>query len=463
MVDASRRQLLKAGGLAALAFGSAPLLQACGAGAARSTPASTTPLTPPESRGASLAMRIWGAYPDFVTSEVAGFEKTYGDRVGVGVIAGDYPSLMTNLLRQRTRLDMVYSLWHMPQAYAEANWIHDFERFWAKDAAEKEMLPAVRDALTINGRLVGLPYFAFVNGALFANTDVLRKAGLEGEYPKTYDELYTQVRLIKRRGASDTPYLPSFWSAPWFGIPFGFIQEALNRNIPLFAPGGHPLFDEHSQVVDMLGQWRSLYREGLVPKGVLTFQESDWTEAFARGGIAYSPQLQYDIKTFADPQASQVVGKIVPVPQQGQKWGMLHVGAYLIGNYGQDDAALAHAYSLAQHFGYRDQRTGNFDLPDAWASRYYLTQGYSAVNNSPALAESVAKWLPDPETNWPILKDYLTDPQVATELFHTTWGSVWMTYASRELPKAVNGDDSPQSVVKKLRKKAESLIDEYGN
>jgi hypothetical protein len=38
-----------------------------------------------------------------------------------------------------------------------------------------------------------------------------------------------------------------------------------------------------------------------------------------------------------------------------------------------------------------------------------------------------------------------------------------MTYASRELPKAVNGDESPAAVVKKLRKKAESLIDEYGN
>jgi multiple sugar transport system substrate-binding protein len=463
MVGTSRRRFLKAGGLAALAFGATPLLQACGGGDARPVPAAGPPLAPPSTGGGDLAMRIWGAYPDFVTSEVAAFEKTYGARVDLGVIAGDYPSLMTNLLRQGTPLDMVYSLWHMPQAYAEANWIHDFERFWAKDAAAEEMLPAVRDALTINGKLVGLPYFAFVNGALFANTDVLRKADLEGQYPKTYEELYAQVRLIKRRGASDTPYLPSFWSAPWFGIPFGFIQEALNRNIPLFGPGGRPLFDEQSEVVDMLGQWRSLYREGLVPPGVLTFQESDWTEAFAKGGIAYSPQLQYDIKTFSDPQTSQVAGKIVPVPQQGQKWGMLHVGAYLIGNHGQDDATLAQAYGLAQHFGYRDQRTGRFDVPDAWAGNYYLTQGYSAVNNSPALAESVARWLPDPETNWPVLKDYLTDPQVATDLFHTTWGSVWMTYASRELPKAVNGDESPAAVVKKLRKKAESLIDEYGN
>jgi hypothetical protein len=99
----------------------------------------------------------------------------------------------------------------------------------------------------------------------------------------------------------------------------------------------------------------------------------------------------------------------------------------------------------------------------AWAKNYYMTQGYAEVNNSPELAESVAKWLPDPETNWPVLKDYLTDPQAATSLFHTTWGPAWMTYASHELPKAVNGDEDARTVVKNLRMKAESLIDAYGH
>jgi multiple sugar transport system substrate-binding protein len=457
----SRRQFLKQAGLAGLVMGAPPLLSACGPG--RRVVRGGKPLTPPTAGHAQLSMRIWGAYPDFVTKQVAGYEQAYGDHVDLGVIAGDYPSLLTNLLRQDTHIDMAYSLWHMPQAYSEAGWIHDYERFWAKEDAEREMLPAVRKALTINGRLIGLPYFAFVNGALFANTDVLRKANLEGQYPKTYDELYDQVRLIKKRGASDTPYLPSFWSAPWFGIPFGFIQEALNRNIPLFGNGGEPLFDEKSQVVDMLRQWRALYRERLVPQGVLTFQESDWTEAFAKGGIAYSPQLQYDIKTFATPGSSQVVGKIVPVPQQGQKWGMLHIGAYLIGNYGQSDAQLAQAYSLAQHFGYRNRRTNKFEVPTAWASNYYLTQGYAAVNESPEVAAAVATWLPDPEKNWPVLKDYLANPQVATELFHTSWGPMWMNYASHELPKAVDGSEDAKTVVRNLRTKAESLFNDFGH
>jgi multiple sugar transport system substrate-binding protein len=451
-----RRDFLRSAGAGAAGLGAFGLF-----GRSSAFANATSRLSPPSSGGASLNMRIWGAFPDFVASQVNAFQSAYGDKVDLGVIAGDYPALVQNLLRQKTKLDMFYGLRHLPAGWLKAGWIKDYEQFWAKDDAVREMLPAVRDALTVDGKLVGLPYFAFVNGALFANTEVLKKANLEGQYPKTYDELYKQVRLIKQRGASDTPYLPSFWGAPWYGIPFGLVQEALNRKIPLFGDGGRPLFDEKSEVVEMLKQWKALYNEGLVPKGILTFQESDWIETFAKGGIAYSPQLQYDIKTFSSPDKSQVVGKIVPVPQQGQNWGMLHVGGYLIGNYGQDDAQLAHDYDLAQHFGYRDRKSKEFDVPKAWATNYYLTQGYAAVNESKEVQETVAKWLPDPETNWPILKDYLANPQSADELFHTLWSPAWMAYASQELPKAVNGDEAPEKVVVNLRAKAESLIEQY--
>ena len=455
MPEHSRRAFLLAAAAGAAGFSGLPLL---GALPARAAPGL---LSLPQTGGASLAMRIWSRYPDFVTAQVKSYEATSGDHVDLGVIAGDYPALVQNLLRQKTKLDMFYGLSHLPPGWLRAGWIKTYDQFWAKEEAERDMLPAVRDLLTVEGKLIGLPYFAFINGALFANTEVLKKANLEGQFPKTYDELYQQVRIIKKRGASDTPYLPSFWSAPWYGIPFGFVQEALNRNIPLFGKGGKPLFDTKSEAVEMLKQWRALYTEGLVPKGVLTFQESDWIETFAKGGIAYSPQLQYDIKTFASPDRSQVAGKIVPVPQQGQNWGMLHVAGYLIGNYGQDDQQLAHDYELAQHFGYKDAKSKDFVVPMAWAKDYYLTQGYAGVNNSKEVQEAVFKWLPDPATNWPILQEYLAHPQYNKDLFHTVWSPAWMAYASQELPKAVNGDATPETVIANLRAKAESLIEQY--
>ncbi|MCW2839180.1 MAG: extracellular solute-binding protein [Aeromicrobium sp.] len=405
-------------------------------------------------------MRIWGAYPDFVEAQTKAFSKTYGTDVDLGVIAGDYPSIVQNQLRQKQKLDLVYSLGHLPKAWGTAGYIHDYERFWAKEAAAQEMLPAVRDAVTIDGKLVGLPYFAFVNGALFANKQVLAKSGLDS-WPTTYDELYAQVRKVKRSGASDTPYLPSFWGAPWYGIPFGFLQEAMNRKMPLFGADGVPEFDDSSGVADMLGQWRDLYSENLVPKGILTFQESDWIETFAAGGIAYSPQLQYDLKTFADPAKSKVAGQIVAVPQDGQNWGMLHIGMYLIGNRGQSDEELAQAYSLAEYFGYRDRKTKDFKVPIGWAAENNLTQGYAAVNNSPEVEAATRAWLPDADEQWPVLQDYMADPQYAKNLYQTNWALEWMSHASRELPRAVNGDASIKSTVRSLREKAEKLIEEY--
>ncbi|MCW2846619.1 MAG: extracellular solute-binding protein [Marmoricola sp.] len=461
-MELTRRSFVKRMSFAALAAGvGGPVLAAC-AGPDKGAAAGGAVLKAPASGTGTMNMRIWGAYPEFVKERAREFTDSYGTKVDLGVVAGDYPSIIQTQLRQNQKLDLFYGLGHLPKGWNTAGWLHDYERFWNKDKAEAEMLPVVRDALTIDGKLIGLPYFAFVNGALFANKQVLATAGLDS-WPTTYDELYAQVRKVKKSGASDTPYLPSFWSAPYYGIPFGFVQEAMNRGMPMFGAGGKPEFDENSGgVVDMLGQWRDLYSENLVPKGVLTFQESDWIETFAAGGIAYSPQLQYDLRTFNDPAKSKSAGQFVAVPQQGQKWGMMHMGIYLTGNNGQSDEDLAQAYSMAEYFGYRDRKSGEFVVPTKWAAENNLTQGYAEVNNSPTVEKAVRAWLPDADEQWPILKDYMADPQYAKGLYHTDWALEWVSEASRQLPQAVNGDADIKKVVRTLREKAEKLIEEYG-
>jgi multiple sugar transport system substrate-binding protein len=458
----SRRNFLKRTGLTGLALAAGPtFLAACGEGSTGSTASKGGPLTLPTAGFTNpLEMRIWGAYPDFVQANVDAYQQAYAAKVNMNVIGGDYPSILQNLLQQKQNVDMAYSLTHVLAAWQKAGWLADFDRFWARADAEKEMIPAVKDAATINGHLMGLPYFAFVHGMMLANTEVLQKAGVQGEWPKTYTELYDQVRKIKKSGASDTPYLP-FWITSFAGIPWGFVQEAINRNIPLFADNGEPKFDEKSEVVAMLEQWRALYQDGLVPKGILTFQESDFAEAYAKGGIAYASHLQFYLPSLHDKNSSSVAGKIVPVPRQGQNWGMLHVGLYVVGAPGKNDERLAQDYRLAQHFGYRDPKTNQFDVPLKWAREKYLTQGYSAVNDDPSAIEAWSKWMPDPATNLPILKDSLENAQYPKGLFHQLWALKWLTYAAQELPKAVTGDSTPAAVVKNLRTKADQLVEQF--
>ena len=225
--DISRRQFVSRAGIVGL---SAPLLAASGG---RLLAASAQGLTVPASPyGSPLQMRIWGAYPDFVQENVKSFQTAYNQPVSMNVIGGDYPSIVQNLLQQKQPLDMMYSLTHVLAAWRQSGWIADYDRFWARADAEREMLPSVRDAATIDGHLMGLPYFAFVHGMMLGNTDVLKKAGVYGEWPKTYTELYAQVRKIKQKGASEHPYLP-FWITSFAGIPWGFVQEALNEKHPL--------------------------------------------------------------------------------------------------------------------------------------------------------------------------------------------------------------------------------------
>jgi ABC-type glycerol-3-phosphate transport system substrate-binding protein len=458
----SRRSFIKGAGVAGLGLGLSSALAACGGPQVGGKALSGSGLlkAPTGPYSSPLEMRIWGAFPDFVQGNVKNYTSKYSTKVNLNVIGGDYPSILQNLLQQKQSVDMAYSLTHVLANWRQSGWLADFDRFWAREAAEAEMIPSVRDAATIDGHLMGLPYFAFVHGMMLANTEVLEKAGVGDDWPKTYTELYDQVRKIKRSGASDVPYLP-FWITSFAGIPWGFVQEALNRNIPLFADDGAALFDEGSEAVEMLEQWRALYTEGLVPQGILTFQESDFAETFAKGGIAYASHLEFYLKSIHDKNSSSVAGKVVPVPRQGQNWGMLHAGLYVVGSAGKDDERLAQDYLLAQHFGYKDQRSGKFEVPLTWAREHYLTQGYASVNNDPSVIDAVSKWLPEPDKNLPILNDSLENAQYPKGLFHQLWALRWLTFAAQELPKAVNGDQTPAAVVKSLRSKADELRDQF--
>ena len=58
--------------------------------------------------------------------------------------------------------------------------------------------PAVLDAYTVEGRLVGLPWFAS-GGMLFYRSDLLEKYGLA--VPQTWDELGAAAKTIRTASA----------------------------------------------------------------------------------------------------------------------------------------------------------------------------------------------------------------------------------------------------------------------
>ena len=168
-----------------------------------------TPLAPPAEgidTSEQLVFRGWNYRPEVVQDNTNRFNEQYSENVDYQTITGDYISIMENFHIANQPLDMAYAnpatlaRWQLP------GWIHDYEAWWNVDDARGEIYEGVRQSLTIGDKLYGLPYFVSIRGTLAANMAVLEKAGITAEeFPKTWDELYAQLRQLKADGVTEGP------------------------------------------------------------------------------------------------------------------------------------------------------------------------------------------------------------------------------------------------------------------
>lgn len=426
--------------------------------------AQTAPLAPPAEgvdTAEQLVFRGWNFMPEVVQDNTNRFNEKYAENVDYQTVTGDYIAIMENFHIANQPLDMGYANPATLYRWSIPGWVKDYEGWWNVEAAKGEMYEGVLNSMTIDGRLYGLPYFVSIRGTIMANNAILSQAGITAEqYPKTWDELYEQVRQLKADGVTDGPPLLPHWFAAgvWYGVSWGYLFECLNRGAVLFDDNNQPVFDD--QTLEVLANWRRLTEEEIIPEGVFTMGEPDYIDAFAKGTYAYSPQQVYDLKVFNDPNRSQVAGQVAAVPVDGQPWGLIDEGIYTVANRNQSEERLARDYRLAGFFGYRDEiEGGELFVAKRWAIEAALNSGYTAILQDPEVIEAYNQWLPDPEL-LPVLEG-IVNAGAFPRVWQTFWWEEWNAQAMSELPKAVLGQTPVEEVHAALKTLAEELVARY--
>lgn len=426
--------------------------------------AQTAKLTPPEAGADTsdpLVFRGWNFMPEIVQDNTKRFNEQYKEKADYQTITGDYISIMENFHIANQALDMAYANPATLSRWAVPGWVNDYEAWWNVDDARGEMYDGVRDSLTVDGKLYGLPYFVSIRGTLMANNAILAKAGITPDkYPKTWDELYEQARQLKKDNVTQGPPLLPHWFAAgvWFGVSWGYLFECLNRGAVLFNDQNEPVFDD--QTLAILQNWRKLAEEKVIPDGVFTMGESDYIDAFAKGTYAYSPQQVYDLKTFNDPNKSQVAGQVAPVPVSGQPWGLIDEGIYVVANRKQSEEKLRRDYRLAGFFGYRDKEEGgSLFVAKRWAMEAALNSGYKEILEDPEVIAAYNKWLPDPKMLATVKG--VVDAGQFPKVWQTFWWEEWNAQAMTDLPKAILGQAKVEETHASLKKLAEELAQRY--
>ena len=187
--------------------------------------------------------------------------------------------------------------------FAAAGWILPLDRFQPETEA---FFTSTIDANRWGDSLYALPWFADV-GMLYWRTDLMAAP------PATFDDL---VREGKRaRATKKTQYGMVYQGARYEGLITTFVEY-------LGAYGGR-ILDGRRVVVNSAPALRALttmrdqiYRDAVVPRAVLTWQEEQTRFAFQNGQAAFMRNWPYAYPLMQDSAESRVAGKfsVAPMP-----------------------------------------------------------------------------------------------------------------------------------------------------
>ena len=200
---------------------------------------------------------------------------------------------------------------------------------FATEEALAQFYPAVLDAYTIEGRVVGLPWFAG-GGMLYYRTDLLEKYGLT--VPQTWDELAAAAKTIQdgERAEGNT----AFWGFVFQGRAYeGLTCNALEWQVSygggrILSPEGVIEVNDPAtiEIFDKIAGWVGDF----VPPEVLNFQEEDARAVWQAGNAAFMRNWGYAY-TLGQTEDSPIRDKFAVVPLPGKEAGM---SAATLGGWG---------------------------------------------------------------------------------------------------------------------------------
>ena len=167
----------------------------------------------------------------------------------------------------------------------------DLDEFGAKEIAD-EHFPAIIENNTVDGRLVGIPWFTDA-GLLYYRTDLLEKYGLE--VPKTWAEFEEVARIIQEGERAEGN--EDFWGFVWQGNAYeGLTCNALewicsNGGGTIISPDGVITINNPNAIeaIEMAARWVGT----ISPAGVTGFAEEDARSLFQSGNAAFMRNWPY--------------------------------------------------------------------------------------------------------------------------------------------------------------------------
>ena len=244
--------------------------------------------------------------------------------------------------------------------------------------ARQEYLPNIWDASTINGKSFGIPWYLTTEVTIY-NTELLKKAGIT-KPPTTYTELAQAAKQIKDKTGK-------------YALFSTFVPQDSSEVLESFVKMGVPLLDDQGKAAfntpagkDVFQYWVDLYKQGLLPKEVLTQGHRQAIDLYQAGELAFLSSGAEFIDTIAK-NAPDIAKSSAVAPQITGKTNKKNVAVMNLiipRDTDQPDAALKFALFVTNTENQLAfAKTGNVLPSTVKAVQEYQTQIKSNSQASP--------------------------------------------------------------------------------
>ena len=193
------------------------------------------------------------------------------------------------------QLDVVWT----PE-FAAAGWIRALDDFGIPSADATDFFPAPMTANRWHGRLYALPWFVDV-GMLYWRTDLMPAA------PETFAALESIARRAIAGKSAGSGFV--WQGARYEGLVTVFLEYLVGYGGAILDAAGHVVVDSPAAVQALTAMNDSIYRDGIVPEAVLTWQEEQTRFAFQNGNAVFMRNWPYAAALLRKPDESKVAGR----------------------------------------------------------------------------------------------------------------------------------------------------------
>ena len=217
------------------------------------------------------------------------------------------------------------------------------------------------------------------------------------DYPQTWDDVYKQAVDIKKKKIVENPILPAWYKA-WTGTPWALYAQAFSEGETFVDKDMKATFGPDTPILKVLSDWKRWWDEELVPRAILTWQDSQMSNSWMKGLHAFHFYIDYQSFIYADPKNSEFsqyfnINPVVP----GATHDTTLVGHALhcMTNTPRSDEDLARAWQLMKFYSWRDKK-GDLLVHKTWAMHANLEVPFPAVYDDPDVQKAIKKWMYPP-------------------------------------------------------------------